>query len=114
MGNHPVLDLMVISPSENTFSVDVKGLYKKNFWVVSPKRQQTSLYYVLAFVPENDRNRFFILTQAEVNAEVPAHLERIRANRTQKGLSVEKVGVMAGLPWSFAEKFEDQWEKLPS
>jgi hypothetical protein len=37
MGNHPSVDLLVNSPNQVAFSVDVKGLYKKNFWAESPR-----------------------------------------------------------------------------
>src|SRR5450756_1960700 len=50
-------------------------------------------------------------SQAEVNRGVPLHLDHIRERRIQKGRSIEKVGVMPGLPWSFAEQFESQWDK---
>lgn len=35
MGNHPSVDIMVTSPTGSQFGIDVKGLYKKNFWAVS-------------------------------------------------------------------------------
>ena len=113
VGNHPAVDLMVMSPEGKPFSIDVKGLYKKNFWVIKQKPELANLYYVLAFVPRDAPARFFILNQAEVNAKIPQHLDRIRANRMKKGLSVEKVGVITGLPWEFTEHFENQWKKLP-
>ena len=114
MGNHPIVDLMVVSPKGAQFSIDVKGLYKRNFWVVKPKAERADLHYVLAFVPEGASNRFFVLTQAEVNLEVPRHLKQIAENRTAKGLSIDKVGVMPGLSWAFAEGFENKWERLPN
>jgi hypothetical protein len=72
------------------------------------------LFYVLAFVPEGASNRFFVLTQAEVNLEVSRHLKQIAENRTAKGLSIDKVGIMPGLSWAFAEGFENKWERLPA
>lgn len=104
---------MVRSPKGVSFEIDVKGLYKKNFWVVKPKEKHHGLFYVLAFVPDDEPNQFFILTQTEVNKEVPRHLKRISTNRAKKGLSIEKVGIMPGLPWPFAEKFRDRWKALP-
>lgn len=116
MGNHPVVDLMVVSPGGVGFSIDVKGLHKRNFWLVKPKRKKTNLYYVLALVPglpDPAPSRFFVLTQDEVNREVPRHLKRIARERTKKGLPIDKVGTFPGLSWSFTEPFEDKWEKLP-
>jgi len=62
MGNHPTVDLMVISPSGIQFLVDVKGQYRPNFWPVSQKKKRDRLFYVLAFVPDDGKNQFFILT----------------------------------------------------
>jgi hypothetical protein len=58
MGNNPSVDLMVSSPRKTTFSIDVKGLYKRNFWVVSAKEFRPNLFYVFAFVPDDAPNRF--------------------------------------------------------
>lgn len=53
---------MVISPSGIQFLVDVKGQYRPNFWPVSQKKKRDRLFYVLAFVPDDGKNQFFILT----------------------------------------------------
>src|SRR6516164_2941165 len=66
-GNHPCVDLMVRSPKHVNFSVDVKGLYRKNYWVVRRKERRSDLYYVFAFVPADQPNEFFVLTQEQVN-----------------------------------------------
>src|SRR4051812_21334576 len=71
-GNHPMKDLLVISPKSFAFSIDVKGLYLKNPWAVSKRPLVQNLYYVFAFVPDNKPNRFFILTQQEVNDGIDA------------------------------------------
>ena len=64
-------------------------------------------------MPDNEPNQFFILTQEEVNTEVPLYVSRIRAERLKMGLSVEKVERFAGLLWSVAERSRDRWDKLP-
>ena len=53
MGNHHVIDLMVVSPKGVPFLIDVKGQYKKKFWSVRLKKTRGKLFYVLAFVPDN-------------------------------------------------------------
>jgi hypothetical protein len=113
MGNHPSVDLMVNSPKREAFSIDVKGLYKKNYWAVRAKEVRHNLFYVFAFVPNKDRNRFFVLTQAEVNAEIEADLARARKRAAEKGKSGEKVGNFPGISWRYAEEFEDAWRILP-
>ena len=58
MGNHPVVDLMVQSPNLMEFSIDVKGLYKRSFWIIERKPTRKNLYYVLAFVPKGTPTDF--------------------------------------------------------
>ena len=110
---HPQIDLMVVSPAGKHFAIDVKGQYKKNFWVISPKGQHSGLYYVLAFVPDDQPNQFFVLTQAEVNCKISRIQKRSKTARIAKGLSIDKVGLFPGLTWGIAERFKDQWNKLP-
>ncbi len=45
----PVADLMVVSPeTKEMFLVDVKGLYRKNPWLIKQKSQRQNLFYILA------------------------------------------------------------------
>jgi hypothetical protein len=109
MGNHPEVDLMVISPKRRSFHVDVKGLYKKNFWLVSSKPKRTSLFYAFAYVPTGEPNRFFIMTQGQVNREIKRDLKRIKA----KGLNIDKHIPFLGVKWGTAELYEKRWQVLP-
>ena len=38
--------------------------------VVTPKPPQANLFYVLALVPDEADNMFFVLTQEEINREI--------------------------------------------
>jgi hypothetical protein len=112
MGNHPLIDLMVISPNGVPFLVDVKGQYKPNFWPVRPKKTTDKLFYVLALVPEDTGNGFFILTQDQVNEGIQTDLEHARALRKAKGLRGPP-GEFPGIQRKFAERFEDAWKSFP-
>ena len=112
MGNHPKVDLMVISPSGNRFSVDVKGLYKRNWWTVSPSVSGKELYYVFAFVPPGRPNEFFIFSEDEVNAAIAAESSAARLRAEAKGL-VSKFDQFPGVSWSAAAAHEGEWRKLP-
>jgi len=114
MGNHPAVDIMVTSPSGVPFLVDVKGQYKGNWWIVSPKKDLGKLlFYVFAFVPDDGANRFFVLTQAQVNSEVEAEFERYRAPRVKDGRPVSES--FLGVGQKFLSAFENKWrEVLPS
>jgi hypothetical protein len=68
LGNHPMADLMVISPKGAHFIVDVKGLQSGGTWLVQRKKLIVpNLYYVLAFVPPNASNQFFVMSQETTN-----------------------------------------------
>lgn len=105
MGNcAPVADLLVISPARTPFLVDVKGLYAKNPWVISRKPKRDQLLYVLAFVPNDAPNEFFILTQEEVNMCINAELERLGRPQGYP---------MTGITWKQAAAHRNRWELLP-
>jgi hypothetical protein len=105
LGNHPVTDMMVVSPAGTLFRIDVKGLHSRNGWIIRRREVQPDLYYVLAYVPEPPTQcEFFVLTHAEVAAAEDAEL--VRLNRP-KSFPVQ------GMPWRSAMAFRDRWEALP-
>ena len=113
MGNHPSVDLMAWSPAEVPFGVDVKGLYRRNYWLVSAKAPKLNLFYVFAFVPDVGANRFFVLTQDQVNNELAADLDRARERAFAKGRMISDED-FTGVSWPAAEKYEDAWRILPA
>jgi hypothetical protein len=90
----------------------VKGQYKPNFWPVRPKKSRDKLFYVLAFVPEDAPNEFFILTQDQVNEGIRTDLEHASALRKAKGLSGHPSD-FRGFQRKFALDFKDAWKALP-
>ncbi|MBZ5629635.1 MAG: hypothetical protein LAO06_12295 [Acidobacteriia bacterium] len=106
MGNStPLADLMVVSPKrKHMFLVDVKGLYRRNPWLLKRKVQRDDLYYVLAYVPADAPNQFFVMTQAQANQFVEDELTRL--GRTD-GYPVE------GFVWKLALPHENAWGILP-
>jgi hypothetical protein len=113
MGNHPVADLMIISPNHVHFLIDVKGLYKPNRWLVRARPAQKMLFYVLVFVPENKPNQFFILTQKQINEGLRISLENANARRRAKGLTImdEK---FTDIEWKIPFQHENVWKNLPA
>jgi hypothetical protein len=108
--NTPIADLMVGSPSSKLFWVDVKGLSAKNSWMITPKEPRDDLFYVLVLLSplaekpkERVVDRFFILTQPEVNKIEAAYR---KAHPNDKGLA-------PGFPFSSPSAHEDLWDKLP-
>ena len=114
MGNHPTKDLMVSSPDGVSFGIDVKGLYKRNFWAVRRKPERNDIYYVFAFVPEGAANRYFIMTQEEVNAGIDIEFAKAQATGEAKGRPTNWIDKFPGIAWSYAEKCEDRWSCLPT
>lgn len=101
----PLADLMAVSPlRKRMFLVDVKGLYRPNPWVVKRKPARAGLFYILAFVPDDATNRFFILTQARINRYVRSELSRLGRSDDYP---------MTGILWKQALKHEDAWGLLP-
>lgn len=116
LGNHPTIDLMVISPKGRQFVVDVKGQYRRTFWPVKRKSANHILFYVLAFVPDNAPNRFFIMTRAQVAQAIESNLESWLAKRELRGLVTregDEAKWMTGIEWRFAEPHENAWQALP-
>jgi hypothetical protein len=106
MGNAtPLADLMVVSPmSKKNFLIDVKGLYQPNSWPIKTKATRDNLYYVLAFVPNDTHNRFFILSQEQMNTYVRTELARLGRPDDYP---------MPGILWKQAEAHENRWDMLP-
>ena len=74
----PVADMMAVSPiKKEMFLVDVKGLYRKNPWLIKRKTARGNLFYILAFVPIGDNNRYFILSQRSATDLIVAELQRL-------------------------------------
>jgi hypothetical protein len=70
MGNAtPLADLMVVSAElKQMFLIDVKGLYRKNPWVLKRKSSRDRLFYVMAFVPDAGVNEFSVLLNSRPKA----------------------------------------------
>src|ERR1700747_196461 len=101
----PLTDLRVVSPMlKKNFLIDVKGLYKRNSWKIKKRAARDNLYYVLAFVPDDDKNRFFILSQEQANSHVRDELARLRRPDDYSS---------PGIDWKQAPQHEDKWDMLP-
>jgi hypothetical protein len=111
MGNHtPDADLMVGIPGGGLFWIDVKGLSAKNSWVVSNKKTNSNLYYVLVYVaPEppleksRDIDQFFVLTQEGIKNLLDDYLKRHPNDKNK----------LPGFGWSDPKEFRNAWHKLP-
>jgi hypothetical protein len=108
MGNDtPVADLMVATPGaeKEMFLVDVKGHYKRYAWGIRRKEAHDNLFYILAYVPDDGPNEFFILKQKDVHAYIELQRRHFGWSKDHKltGISLEQ-----------AEKHKDLWDTLPA
>ena len=101
----PVADIVAISQSGQPALIDVKGLYKKNSWIIQRKPRRPNLFYVLVFVPHDRANEFFILSQQIANKLINGELER---------LGRPKDYPITGIRWEQAARYKDNWRSLPS
>lgn len=104
---------MAISPNDKKqFLVDVKGSAKPNqYWLIRKKDLRHNLFYILAVVPKNSSNQFYILTQERVNRFIDDEFERTRPEQKARGAD----NLMLGIRWKDAEpEFRDAWSILPS
>lgn len=101
----PVADLMSVSPvKKEMFLVDVKGLYLKNSWLIKRKLPRPNLFYVLAYVPAGELNRYFVLSQQEATKLIVEELTRLgRADDYP----------VTGFIWTAALPYEHAWGALP-
>jgi hypothetical protein len=104
MGNDtPLADLIVLTPGGKMFLVDVKGHYLRNAWGIRRKEARDNLFYILAYVPDDRPNQFFILKQKDVHACIELELKRLNKPKDHK---------LTGISWEQAEKHRD-WGILP-
>ena len=107
MGNTaPVADLMVVSPvKREMFLVDVKGMHRVNPWIIKRKAPRAMLFYVLAFVPDNAPNEFFVLRQQDTDALIAAELKRLNRSDNYP---------VSSNTWKLALQFRNTWDVLPA
>jgi hypothetical protein len=113
MGNHPSVDIMVKSPLGKRFEVDVKGLYKRNFWPVRQKADNPNLFYIFAYVPAGAPNEIFVLEQSKVTEGIAFEIAKTRANKAAKGLPHVDTQDFPCVSWTFAAEHSGGWKILP-
>ena len=106
-GNAHVADLLVQSPNEKQFTVDVKGQSTKNFWFIQRRPPKPDHYFVLVYLPpKNDPPVFYILSSDELMAKRKEYEEA----SIVRGKYRDDMG---GMNWSSALPYKDRWNALP-
>ncbi len=108
LGNAKETDLMVESPNDSPFRVEVKSLSTKNFWRYKKRPIKNDLYYIFVCLGKIGENpRFYILSSKEVMSEWDSYLNS-HPNSDPKDPHL-------GALFSAIQKYEknEQWDKLP-
>ena len=111
MGNcTPDYDLVVVSQEGKTLCVDVKGLSSNSDWIIRRKDAKPNLFYILIRIDKENRenDKFFIMTQKNVNTELDVYYSKPKKDGTQKSKSAQ------GFSFGQAEKYKDNWKILRS
>jgi hypothetical protein len=98
LGNAPVTDLQITSPTGDSFPVEVKGLKSANFWLVrkpDASRRRFYIFVLVSAVEPFSAPRYFIMTAKELAA---IHLD------APKG---------AGANFGPVKAYENAWRTLP-
>lgn len=107
-GNAPVADLLVVSPKQSQFMVDVKGQSTHNFWLVQARENRDDLFFVLVYLPKDfEQPQYFILMCAEMMAKRDEYRKHIEA---RSGKYRDDLG---GMNWGTAMTYENCWGTLP-
>ena len=101
----PIADIMAVSPiTKKMFLVDVKGLYRKNPWLIKRKSERADLFYILAYVPPDEPNQFFIMTQQQTTQFIEEELRRLKRPDDY---------TVTGFTWKLALPHLNDWKILP-
>jgi len=80
------------------FPVDVKGLYRKNPWLLKRKSPRANLCYILAYVPPDEPNQFFVMTQQQATQhDYPVTGFVCAAESGCRDVRNPEVGVVSGM-----------------
>jgi hypothetical protein len=91
-------------PAGRSFYVRVRGLSRRNHWIIPPTTQPDGVFYVLALVPVGEPARFFVLSEAEASRT---------AEDLRRRLGRPEDYPFQGFNWGDGLRFEDRWSVLP-
>jgi hypothetical protein len=124
-GNARFVDLLVQSPSGESFSIDVKGMSARNWIPVGKPYEEngsyhSGQYYILVYSIQNQKNsefpRYFIMSLREMCEEIMKGEEEFaQANREKLKKSEAKLNgwTKKGIAFKQAERYENRWNILP-
>ena len=106
LGNAKRTDLIVTSPKNKCFRVEVKTQQTKNFWLIGRHPVEEDHFYVLVYLPKNSTPEYHILTGREIQRMRQEYCDRM----TPKGNYRDDFG---GFNWTTPLAHRDRWELIP-
>jgi hypothetical protein len=101
--NTPLADLMVVSPRQTAFLIDVKGMRRRDFWLIRKHAHRPDLFFVFVHVQIEKPNDFFVMPHSDVIAAM-AEYETIAKKHDPR---------FDGFRWKAVLSFRDRWDLLP-
>jgi hypothetical protein len=116
-GNARFTDLMVETPNDRHFSVDVKGQSTKSWWIIKPPEPDNDGYFILVYVPQDLKQApsYYILSSKDMSAELEKSQEKARQLEEKRGKPFSKKFApgKGGMDWNQLDKYKDRWDILP-
>jgi protease II len=106
LGNAKRTDLMVTSPKDKSFRVEVKTQQTKNFWIIRRHDVEENQYYVLVYIHKSDPPVFYILTGAEIQRLREEYADKMKGG----GKYDDNFG---GMNWTTPHTHQGRWNVLP-
>lgn len=115
LGNAQETDILVHSPNDNNFSVEVKSMKKGNFWMYRKREVKDNQYYIFTIIGDIDESpEFYILSSKEAMAEYDHYYKHIEDLRKKKGVPLNPKDNRWGAKSTDIKKYKDEWNKLPN
>ena len=117
-GNAPALNLLCKSPKGSEFSVRVKALRSKTYFIYQESllAPNPDLYIVFVLVPEDplERAEYFVLNNAQFLSIVKEENKRLKEAEKERGRPYAHFGPGITYRTLNRKEFLNAWDNLPS
>ncbi|MHA1911947.1 MAG: hypothetical protein ACTSYA_09650 [Candidatus Kariarchaeaceae archaeon] len=107
LGNTPLTDLLVVSPTNRHLRIECKSQKSKSFWRIKRKNANETLFYVFILILEDPKEspKFWIMKSIDVNKKIDEEVQK-QENNIKKGTRKE---VVEGFIFSKVLENEENW-----